>query len=615
MSRVDDAASVAGGAGDDRDELLRAVLDGLLTVAPLSALAFDADGRCTAKVGDTTLLPEPEATLLGRPVTHLLPAVAPVTELVDDARAGRRTSARIAAERGTFDLSALPGPGGSGLLVITDVTAELAAQRDLTQKVALAERSDALSRGLMQRFLTAQLQEQADISSSIHADAIQVLAASRHRLDAIARAVEDPSLGADLERVSDALQEAATATTASLLSLGGTWQEGFETAVHSLAEMTLEPVGITHTIELDDVARVDEPIKGALYRILADALDVLRSARAGTVRVRVVHADGQVELAVEADGVALEDGPVEDLELTSHARASSMGGGASLTTADQHLRLVARVPAAALEPLPLTGVVQVDARLVTDIAEQARGARQLADAVFDECGAAIVLVDRYDRVLRLNPAAADLTGRPADAIVGQPFGAAYGVARPIVQLYRSVDPWESVVAQPGGHRIVRWSCRRVEIDRSEVFVVAGLDVTAEHERLGAQASLASALAWREAVLDHLAPAFLVVGPTGTVAYASPALTRATGLEADELVGRSWLEAVGPASRARATALLSAAVASGSPGTATLELHHATGADAGSEVAIVDLQGVPAVGGLLVVLRNPPDGPFDLRKPH
>jgi PAS domain S-box-containing protein len=129
--------------------------------------------------------------------------------------------------------------------------------------------------------------------------------------------------------------------------------------------------------------------------------------------------------------------------------------------------------------------------IVRDVTVREEAKRRLADehafleAVLDGAAGPIVVMDADGRLLRVNAAAARLTGRDAAALVGRtPWE--LGLMTPAQgaevrdALHAGQDPYRHVVRGPG--RVVSWTATAVRDERGAIrFAVSvGLDVTERH---------------------------------------------------------------------------------------------------------------------------------------
>jgi PAS domain S-box-containing protein len=129
--------------------------------------------------------------------------------------------------------------------------------------------------------------------------------------------------------------------------------------------------------------------------------------------------------------------------------------------------------------------------IVRDVTVREEAKRRLADehafleAVLDGAAGPIVVMDADGRLLRVNAAAAGLSGRDAAALVGHtPWELGLMTAEQGAEvraaLHAGQDPYRHTVRGPG--RVVSWTATAVRDERGEIrFAVSvGLDVTERH---------------------------------------------------------------------------------------------------------------------------------------
>jgi diguanylate cyclase (GGDEF)-like protein/PAS domain S-box-containing protein len=127
---------------------------------------------------------------------------------------------------------------------------------------------------------------------------------------------------------------------------------------------------------------------------------------------------------------------------------------------------------------------------LADAADALRQQRDLFDAVIDQAGALVVVTDREGIVIRYNRACEELTGVPAERVLGRPWEVI--VRNEERQRLRNAttgtmrQPWQMVthlVTESGEQAVVEWLSRPIVDQHGEVsFIVAtGYDIT-RHRR-------------------------------------------------------------------------------------------------------------------------------------
>ncbi len=107
--------------------------------------------------------------------------------------------------------------------------------------------------------------------------------------------------------------------------------------------------------------------------------------------------------------------------------------------------------------------------------------------------------------------------------------------------------------------------------------------------------------WFRSLVSYGSDVIWVVAPSGEVTYVGPSVERLLGLQSDALVGRHFVDLIVESDRLRAHAALRASSATGG---ATVE-HGLHGVPAARifESHLIDLTGVPAVGGIVLNMRE------------
>jgi PAS domain S-box-containing protein len=173
-------------------------------------------------------------------------------------------------------------------------------------------------------------------------------------------------------------------------------------------------------------------------------------------------------------------------------------------------------------------------------------------------GHAVIATDVEGIVLNWNPAAEQMFGWTAEEAMGRPISSlsvpdlAQDVAEEIMTALRAGQPWSGSfpVRHKNGH----------------VFpaVVTDTGIYRDGELVGIVGVSAHLGAALRPLMERSADAALLMRPTGIVTYASPAVGRLFGWDADDLVGASVLDLLHPDYRARTEVFLETVASSPDP---------------------------------------------------
>jgi diguanylate cyclase (GGDEF)-like protein/PAS domain S-box-containing protein len=194
-------------------------------------------------------------------------------------------------------------------------------------------------------------------------------------------------------------------------------------------------------------------------------------------------------------------------------------------------------------------LAQADQQALAEADDALRQQRDLFDAVIDQAGALVVVTDRDGIVMRYNRACEELTGVPAERVLGRPWEVI--VRNEERQRLRdatsgpSRQPWQMVthlVTESGEQAVVEWLSRPIVDQHGEVsFIVAtGYDITKhrrEVERLRrSEANL-------RLLTDHVNDLMSSLDPrTGALTFVSSSW-RTLGYDPPGLVGQRLVDLV------------------------------------------------------------------------
>lgn len=245
---------------------------------------------------------------------------------------------------------------GQPYLIEHDVRADAELVGDVAAAVAMA---------LAHRDLAGRVEEQRIRAEERHRRLLRLTEQDRQRIESdLETRVEQPleRVAAIVGRMIDEL-DGADPETRSLLrvaadevdraagDLGDALRGDRPAALveEGLAGALRAAVGDSPVRVVLDVPpdRLPPPVELAAYRIVSEALtNVLKHARATTVRVRVDVADREVTVAVRDDGVGMDPGrPPGHGMVNMRARAAVLGGSVSIVSGpDRGTTVLARLP-------------------------------------------------------------------------------------------------------------------------------------------------------------------------------------------------------------------------------------------------------------------------------
>jgi two-component system NarL family sensor kinase len=196
----------------------------------------------------------------------------------------------------------------------------------------LAARERAHER-FTEQVVAAQEAERRRLAADIHDGITQRLCSLRFHLDAAADALVDASefAVAQLVRARELADLTFDEARAAINDLRPPVLDDLGLA-DGLASLARTISGVEVVVDADECA-LPEHVEIALYRIAQEALqNVVKHARAGTVWVRLHHADGEVTLRVTDDGRGIpEDG---------RSPGEAPGGGYGLSSMTERAELI-----------------------------------------------------------------------------------------------------------------------------------------------------------------------------------------------------------------------------------------------------------------------------------
>ncbi|MBW8041649.1 MAG: PAS domain S-box protein [Planctomycetes bacterium] len=188
--------------------------------------------------------------------------------------------------------------------VIRDIT-----QREQTEKKVLEYQNEL--RSMVSELSLAEERERRYIASGLHDDIIQPLAFLGIKLDILKKSIKKDiyvdSFREILTTVNDLISSARTLTFD--LSSPVLYELGFEAAIEEwLTENMEEKHGIATTFEDDgQIKPLDDDMRGSLFKAVKELLvNVIKHAKASSVKVSVAREDDKIKIYVEDDGVGFD---------------------------------------------------------------------------------------------------------------------------------------------------------------------------------------------------------------------------------------------------------------------------------------------------------------------
>ncbi len=211
--------------------------------------------------------------------------------------------------------------GGAIVLVVCE---------DVTEQVEAEEKLDRYQdelRALAAELTLAEARERRRIADGLHDQTGQALVAARMQLAALAEAEEDGGKRRSLGEIYRLLEQTLRQTRSLTfeLSCPVLYRLGLAAALRDLGEGLEQEHGVRfHWVEGDpgDLPRLTEDRKVLLFRCVRELLlNVVKHARASTVRLSLRRAGGRLRITVEDDGVGFEVSKPR----SGHAAAGGIG--------------------------------------------------------------------------------------------------------------------------------------------------------------------------------------------------------------------------------------------------------------------------------------------------
>jgi diguanylate cyclase (GGDEF)-like protein/PAS domain S-box-containing protein len=257
-------------------------------------------------------------------VGHALPHIPPelweeAQALTEQALAGesirpfeterlRKDGTRVPVVLALAPLRDQNGEVTSALAMLSDITEQMLARRQLAESFADLTRLDGERRRLLDRLVRAQEEERARIGADIHDDSVQVLTALAMRLELFRGQLDDPEALASVEE----LERIARASIARLRHLifelhpPALDRDGLITALRLYLEQLRVERGIESTIEANLTSEPDDVARMIVYRIAQEALlNVAKHAQATRVDVSIEQSVPGTHVRISDNGVGL----------------------------------------------------------------------------------------------------------------------------------------------------------------------------------------------------------------------------------------------------------------------------------------------------------------------
>jgi len=161
---------------------------------------------------------------------------------------------------------------------------------------------------MLEALVHAGERERRQIAADIHGDTLQVLAALRLQLRALARNLHAPEQTAALAQIERTVELATERLRALSFEL---WPASLEQVglAPTISELlaNFDQEGPTTRLEVDLRSELPLELRGVIYRVIAEALtNVRQHARANSVAVELGEADGAVWARIRDDGVGFD---------------------------------------------------------------------------------------------------------------------------------------------------------------------------------------------------------------------------------------------------------------------------------------------------------------------
>jgi PAS domain S-box-containing protein len=204
---------------------------------------------------------------------------------------------------------------------VAERTAELSrANEQLVRQVAERHRAEralirhqAQLRSMSSQLSLAEERERRRIATAVHDDIGQALALCRMKVAAVnARAPDHAGpLGEIAELLDGAIHNTRTLTFE--LSTPILYDLGFVAAVEWACELVEQQHGIRFVLDAPSYVELDTDMRVLLFRAVRELLhNMVKHARASTVRIRIQLRKGTINLTVEDDGVGFPE-PLPDV--------------------------------------------------------------------------------------------------------------------------------------------------------------------------------------------------------------------------------------------------------------------------------------------------------------
>ena len=199
--------------------------------------------------------------------------------------------------------------------------------------------------------------ERERISLEIHDDAVQVMAATALRLDALQRSLGNQKQRETLRAIQEGVQQATDRLRGILSDLYARLpQRDLRLAIENLATSLRDEHGLSFTFTNGLAENPEEKMSALIFDFLKEALqNVIKHAKASEVEVLLAGRPDGIYLTVADDGVGFheKESPEGHLGLTSmRSRVTAVGGRFNLQSSSAGTCIEVWLPgAAASEPI------------------------------------------------------------------------------------------------------------------------------------------------------------------------------------------------------------------------------------------------------------------------